>query len=155
MCRDYGASSSVSKIHGPGSRIGYRAFSWRRQGACSGKHLRWAHTVGRALRPVRRGGSSMVNQSPRTARGAFFATRVLNFSSVPLTLSCLVEVWPRKFGAYCLATHSEIAFHLCMNASCVHGYVSAKYFFPKSRSGEPCNLPFFNFLLFIISVESA
>jgi hypothetical protein len=97
----------------------------------------------------------MVNQSPRTARGAFFATRVLNFSSVPLTLSCLVEVWPRKFGAYCLATHSEIAFHLCMNASCVHGYVSAKYFFPKSRSGEPCNLPFFNFLLFIISVESA
>jgi len=96
MCRDYGASSSVSKIHGPGSRIEYRAFSWRRQGACSGKHLGWAHKVDRALRPVRRGGSSMVNQSPRTARGAFFATRVLNFSSVPLTLSCLVEVWPRK-----------------------------------------------------------
>jgi len=96
MCRDYGASSNVSKIHGPGSRIEYRAFSWRRQGACSGKHLGWAHKVDRALRPVRRGGSSMVNQSPRTARGAFFATRVLNFSSVPLTLSCLVEVWPRK-----------------------------------------------------------
>ena len=142
MCRDYGASSNVSKIQDPrqdpGSSIEHPAFSWRRQGACSGKHLRWAHKVDRALRPVRRGGSSMVNQSPRTARGAFFATRVLNFSSVPLTLSCLVEVWPRKvldmlssnaLGDRVPPLHERQLRFMDMSPPSI--------FFAKSRSGEP------------------
>jgi len=94
MCRDYGASSNVSKIHGPGSRpsIQHPAFSWRRQGASRGERLRWAHKVDRALRPVRRGGSSMLNQMPKAHschRGAWIPPRA--------TLPCAkVQVWPRK-----------------------------------------------------------
>jgi len=85
----------------------------------------------------------MVNQSPRTARGAFFATAGLGFPRGRLFPCAKVQVWPRKVRGILSSKRTQRSrFHLCMNASCVRGYVSAKYFFPMLSPGwRRCRKP--------------